>query len=226
VNLKAIITIEGWTAVNLTTTWLLAAAVHTPMPVSVQNWPPPDKTALDTLYYAKAAFWATVIAGFIAAIGTAFAYVDYRLNIRQFRKAKLGVSLCGAGRDARPLPTSIRGDGTHITFSLLLQLNNDGDRAAQQSYVTVWIPKTLDWAALSPPWTYGGEYPDPGLSEQFRRAEAFVAEPVFVDHPKFLPPMYLSSDIGPQEFTIRWQVNDEAGKTPSGLPAIIYTGIG
>lgn len=202
------------------------AAVHapTPLPVNVRNFPGPDAVALDTLKYARWAFWATVAVGVVTVIGTGFAFVDYLLNIRQFRKPKLSVSLRGASRDARPLPLSYRDDGKDYTFVLPLQLNNDGARAANGCYVTIWLPKPLEWWQDYKPWTYGGDLFEDG-KVVYQRAELFVKEPAFVDHPILLPNVGVRSAKGATEFHIRWQVSDESGKTPAGTPAFIQTGI-
>jgi hypothetical protein len=207
------------------TTWLsllaAATAAPTPLPVHVENWPAvpgPDKVALEMLWLARCTFWATIGFGGAAVI----AYIDF---IRRLRKPKLSISLCGRSRDARPLAWPPTGNGIACGFGLALQINNDGKRAVSGCYVSVWVQKSLDWRSLEGPWQFGGEFPDPLIDEQYRRASLYIEKPVFVDHPILLEPIQLVSERGLIEFEVRWQVYDETGKTPNGMPAVFRTGV-
>jgi hypothetical protein len=209
------------TMLNIVT--LFAAA--TPLPVHVQNWPSPlqsDAVALDTLKYARWAFWSTVIIGIPSLI---FGVVDYSLNMRQFRRPKLSVSLLRPYEAIEPYAHD--DDNRNYKVKLVFRLINHGRKATGGCYVALWIP---NFARVSTPeprssiyisfisvtqtsWRTSGdneEMSDAG-GQHF---ETFVAEPVFVDHPIILPAIELSSDWGPFEFECLWRVYDEAGKHP------------
>ncbi len=195
---------------------LLAAA--TPIPVHVENWPGPDAVGLDTLKYARWAFWATIFIG-IPALG--FAFIDYLLNLQQFRRPKLVVSV----EPSRKRYTANQDIlGLNCGFIVNLYLANHGTRAAKGCYVAIWLPTTI--RLIKPNgWVRGGDFPEPTMGVEHERYELFVEEPVFLEHPLTLPPIGFDSVVGPQDFHIRWQVYDESGKTPSRSPGSIATGI-
>lgn len=78
----------GLIAVAATTRAAYHAAA-TPVPVRITNFPSamPDHVALQTLWYAQATFWGTVIFGVITAGGIVLAIMDLRLNRDQAAKA-------------------------------------------------------------------------------------------------------------------------------------------
>lgn len=207
----------------------LLAAAATPVPVHVQNWPSPpgpDAVALDTLRYARWAFWATVASAIIAIVGVGFGAVDYALNIRQFRRPRMSVSLAPnpntvieAQQDAtyaRIKPYVHSDDDRNYRFKILLQLNNSGTSAAKCCYVAMWLPNdlridTTDWHELDKSKRSVWGFP-PGAYTSY---ETFVDTPVFVEHPILLPSLDIKSRDGPTQFDMYWQVFDESGMRES-----------
>jgi hypothetical protein len=211
----------------MVTDWLstaLLAAAATPMPVHVENFPAPDRVATDTLYWAQLTFWATAVIGIPALV---FAFVDYLLNRRQFRRPKLSVSMRDRNRaPSRMTTTSRGGDGKDFWFTIALQLNNDGQRAATGCDVSVYVPRNITLGDTASNWTIGGDFPLPSMGIKYNRAEVFISQPVFVDHPVFIPPLTGYSPMGQVDFDIRWQVFDESGMSPKrSEPGFIPTGV-
>jgi hypothetical protein len=205
------------------------AAAATPLPVHVENWPGADKVALDTLKYAQWAFWATVAAAVVAVVGTGFAFVDYLLNIRQFRKPKLRVSLWEDYKRLNFGGFPIPGNSKALTFPPELQLLNEGKRSTSGCFVSIWIPRPLKLSETSliewKTFTIGEGFRDkPGLT--YDRIETYIKEPVFTEHPIILPVFSVVSPEGETEdVDMRWQVFSETGKSPSDLPGYLHCGV-
>jgi hypothetical protein len=202
---------------------ILIGAAATPLPVHVENFPGPDKVAVDTLVWAKLSFWATVALGIPALF---FGVVDYALNMQHFRRPKLSLSFPDEAIDLhrRFQPYSYDGDGRNFSFNVLTQLENTGKRAAKGCYVSFWIPASLTFesAAGWKPMMYSLESQ---VSVEYHRIETFVDSPVFVDHPVLLPAFSMTSKNGPVDFKLYWQVFDELGQYPERAPQTVYTGV-
>lgn len=213
---------------------LLAAgvqAIHTAVPVQVTNFPTPapsDKVATDTLFYARWTFWATVIVGVVTVAGVVVALVDLWLNMRQFQKSQLIVTLSPDIPGMHFTPGSYnpgRGFEQPLQAQFALEIKNVGQKAAEGCYVTIYIPKPLTFEWLDPPWTrFTMMESVPPENQSHRKIETFIREPIYVGHPIPLPVFNVQTAKGELTFEIRWQVNSVEGKNPK-VPGCIKTGI-
>lgn len=211
----------------------VAKAGITPLPVHITNFPTPAPTAAPDWTIPIGIphvdpVWATFWVATLALLGVVIAVIDLNLNLRQYRKADLRVTLSPDVNRMHFAPVSWSpglGLNQPLKATFELQITNVGKKAAEGCYVTVYIPKPLTFEWTDAKWTTFTMMESVQPEKQsHRKLETFIQDPIYVGHPIQLPKFNVQSPNGEVTFDIRWQVNSLDGPAPD-VPGYITTGI-
>ncbi|MGA8574489.1 MAG: hypothetical protein WB609_02230 [Candidatus Cybelea sp.] len=119
----------------------------TPTHVVVQNWPGPDKVAIETLRVATWTLVFAVLAFAASAIGNVIAVRDFSINLKQWKRVlekeslqpDLFVTFDNGTSDFKQHYTEVLG-GELSQFALYLRLYNSGTAPARNVALSVILP--------------------------------------------------------------------------------------
>jgi hypothetical protein len=194
--------------------------VHSPIPVEVRNWQPPDMVALANYHLTEVA----VAVALLTLIGVAYQIWLARKELHIIARKAAPTLSFKDGKDTRTVgphryrPSNIAGET--FQFELDLYLRNEGDRAAKDALLYLWVPANYQVIVA------------PTIRQEFQERyfdgyghslwTVSVDRPIYTTPFKTREPIWLYFDDGklgegftvPESVTVYWQLVCDDGTFP------------